>query len=131
MTTAKQRAWRIKFGRIWGGKKPKVKHHKYRVKVGRYTIRGDVMSRKKKYGRSRSSRGNILMKGFFGSKIPFGLLGLVGAGYLYSKFVSPSVPKVIGMQSALTESAVIGGLPMAVGSFLAGSSSGLGGQSAF
>lgn len=88
---------------------------------------GATMARRRKGGfrRGRARGGNILMKGFFGSKVPFGLLGLVGAGYLYSKFVSPSVPKVIPMQSALTESAVIGGLPAAIGSFLAGSNLGV------
>ena len=60
------------------------------------------------------------MKGFIGSKVPFGIIGLVAAGYLYTKFVSPSVPKVIPMQSNLTESIAIGGLPMAAGAFLAG-----------
>lgn len=72
----------------------------------------------------RGGKSNIVMKGLFGSKIPFGIIGLVAAGYIYSRFVSPMVPKMIPMQSSLTESAVIGGLPMAAGSFLAGQTSG-------
>ena len=84
------------------------------------------------YGRRHHRRGgrrggNFLMKGLFGSKVPFGLLGLIGAGWVYTNYVSPSVPKVVPMQNALTESAVLGGLPAAVGSFLAGGN--LGGSS--
>jgi len=78
------------------------------------------MARRKGGFRRGKSSGGFIMKGMLGSKIPFGIIGLVAAGYLYSKFASPMVPKVIPMQSALTESAVIGGLPMAAGSFLAG-----------
>lgn len=84
------------------------------------------MARRRRFGR-RGGRVNLLMRGLFGSKIPFGLAGLVGAGYIYTKFVSPMIPKVVPMQSAVTESAVIGGLPMLVGSFLAGSSVSSGG----
>jgi hypothetical protein len=110
MATAKQRAWRAKFGRMYGG--------------GRKAARRSKRSRGVKMARRRGGSkrgGNILMKGVFGRAIPFGILGLVAAGFAYSKFVSPSVPKVLPMQSALTESAVIGGLPMAAGSFLANS----------
>jgi hypothetical protein len=108
MATAKQRAWRAKFGRKYGGGRKAAKRSKK-------TYRGVKMARR----RGVKKGGNLLMKGFFGRAVPFGVLGLVAAGFAYSKFISPSVPKVLPMQSALTESAVIGGLPMAAGSFLA------------
>lgn len=116
MATAKQRAWRIKFGNMAKAGKFRSKTTR-RVKTRR--SKGVSMARKGR-GRSKGGRGNIIMKGVFGSKIPFGIVGLVAAGYIYSKFVSPSVPKIAGnMQTAVTESAVIGGVPMALGAFVA------------
>lgn len=60
------------------------------------------------------------MKGLVGNKVPFGLLGLVAAGAVYSMFISPMVPKVAGnLQTPVTEAAVLGGAPAAAGALIA------------
>jgi len=123
MARRKKKAWNMtnplyRFLHSKGKAKKTRKNRVRSVGMARYKFR--------RKGRSNGGGGigRFVMKGVAGSKVPFGLLGLVAAGYAYARFASPSVPKVVPMQSALTESAVLGGLPAAVGAYLAGMTSG-------
>jgi len=120
--------------RAWNNTNPLYRYLKR--KNGTATRRSSGMARRRSYARSFGRRygrrikrgGGIIMNGLLGSKIPGGLIGKVAFEFLYTKFVSPMVPKMIPMQSALTESGAVGGLPAAAGSFIAGSLAGSSGS---
>jgi hypothetical protein len=120
MTTAKQRAWREKFARIYGGGK-------------RRTKRARVKTMAKRKTHSRRGQGllglgsGFLMKGLLGSKIPGGMLGRFAAGAVYNEVDDRFIPDMIPMiPQDLVGAGILFGLPGLGGALLGNTLTGRG-----
>jgi hypothetical protein len=95
MATAKQRAWRAKFGRIWGGRKRKTRRsNRIQVAARRTYKRVNSMARR----RYRMSRGRGRSGGFMGGiTSQKNIIGTLLGAYMGPKVgVSPQIGAAAG-----------------------------------
>ncbi len=78
MTTQKQRAWRKKFARMYGGKRKRKRSRSRASKPARrYKKRYPTMARRRRYGRRRRRSSGIGLGGLLSVK---NIIGVVGGG---------------------------------------------------
>jgi hypothetical protein len=131
MATAKQRAWRAKFARMYGGKKKrsrKKKSHRYVAFARKYQKRKTMARRRYGRRRRRSSGGLGSIKGL-GRKVAIGVgagvaLGAVAPQFAGNPLVRHGAAFLLGGPLALGASVILSG---GLGGLLGGTSSSKGG----